>query len=228
MRALVVDSDVSGGKSLSSELKRHGFDVQECSTGSEALEIHDKFDLLLVDLRLSDIDGLEVCRTVRAVSDVPIIAFTDSGVNLDRILCLQAGCDDCMAKPYGLRELLARIEAVLRRTRLRAAPAAGAAPLALGSLCIDPETRAVRLNGRPISLTRKEFDLLYRLASEPHTVHSRAQLMADVWGFHSSGYTPGARASRTIDTHVSALRTKLGARDWIVTVRGVGFRFGRP
>ncbi|MYR46945.1 response regulator transcription factor [Streptomyces sp. SID5910] len=227
MHALVVDSDAAESSFLSAELQRHGFDAQECVTGAEALEIHDKFDLLLLDLRLPDIDGLEVCRAVRATSDIPLIAFAAGDHGLDRVLCLQAGADDCLAKPYGLRELIARIEAVLRRSGpARTAPRPATDPLARGSLCIDPLTREVRLNGRLVHLTRKEFDLLHRLAADPHTVHSRARLMTDLWGY-PAGYVPDARASRTIDTHVSALRAKLGAPDWVLTVRGVGFRFGR-
>ncbi|NED81175.1 response regulator transcription factor [Streptomyces sp. SID11233] len=226
MRILVVDSDRSNGNILSAQLRRHGYDVETCATGTDALERHAKFDLLLIDLLLPDIDGLEVCRAVRVSSDIPVIAFTDAGMKLDRILCLQAGCDDCMAKPYGFRELLARIDAVLRRSRPSSAGSSRAAAIAHGSLCIDPETREVRLNGRLINLTLKEFDLLHRLASEPHTVHSRASLMAGVWGFPGR-QVPGPRASRTIDTHVSAVRSKLGSADWIITVRGVGFRMGR-
>ncbi|MFC9492738.1 response regulator transcription factor [Streptomyces hydrogenans] len=230
MHALVVDADPAESSLISDELKRHGFDAMKCVTGAEALDMHEEFDLLLLDLRLPDIDGLEVCRAVRATSDIPLIAFASADRGLDRVLCLQAGADDCLAKPYGPRELIARIEAVLRRARparaARAATRRTPAVLARGSLCIDPATREVRLNGRLIKLTRKEFDLLHRLAAEPHTVHSRARLMADLWGYRE-GYAPDARASRTIDTHVSAIRTKLGAPDWIVTVRGVGFRFGR-
>ncbi|MGN5633851.1 response regulator transcription factor [Streptomyces sp. AC154] len=226
MRVLVVDSDRSNGNRLSTQLKLHGHDVEVCTTGTDALERHEKFDLFLIDLLLPDIDGLEVCRTVRAKSDIPVIAFTDAGMKLDRILCLQAGCDDCMAKPYGFRELLARIDAVLRRSRPEPARSARATAIAHGSLCIDPETREVRLNGRLVDLTLKEFDLLHRLASEPHTVHSRASLMAGVWGFPGR-HIPGTRTSRTIDTHVSAVRAKLGSPDWIITVRGVGFRMGR-
>ncbi|MFE5048937.1 response regulator transcription factor [Streptomyces sp. NPDC056637] len=228
MHALVVDSDLAESSFITAELQRHGFDAMECVTGAEALDIHEKFDLLLLDLRLPDIDGLEVCRAVRAESDIPLIAFASADRGLDRVLCLQAGADDCLAKPYGLRELIARIEAVLRRSQAAQIPSRPApAALARGSLCIDPATREVRLNGRVVKLTRKEFDLLHRLAAEPNTVHSRSRLMADLWGYSSGGYTPDVRASRTIDTHVSAIRAKLGAPDWIVTVRGVGFRFGR-
>jgi DNA-binding response OmpR family regulator len=226
MQVLVADSDTIGVDSLSAELHRHGFDTEQCSTGAEALEKYAKFDFFLIDLALPDIDGLEVCRLLRAASDIPIIAFTDPGTDLDRILCLQAGCDDCMAKPFGFRELLARIEAVLRRSSSQPTALLRSQPLVIGSLCIDPDTREARINGRLIKLTRIEFCLLLQLASQPQTVFSRAQLMADVWGYQQDGRPLSAKASRTIDTHVSALRKKLGDPSWIVTLRGIGFRMG--
>ncbi|MFD8220604.1 response regulator transcription factor [Streptomyces sp. NPDC059697] len=226
MQVLVADSGAIGADSLSAELHRHGFSTALCGTGAEALERYPKFDFFLIDLALPDIDGLEVCRLLRAASDIPIIAFTDPGTDLDRILCLQAGCDDCMAKPFGFRELLARIEAVLRRSGSRSAARLLSEPIVIGSLCIDPDTREVRINGRLINLTRIEYCLLHQLASHPQTVFSRAQLMADVWGYQYDGRPLSAKASRTIDTHVSALRKKLGDPSWIVTLRGIGFRMG--
>lgn len=226
MQVLVADSDRIGVDVLTAELGRHGFIAEHCATGAEALEKYAQFDFFLIDLGLPDIDGLEVCRSLRAASDIPIIAFTEPGTGLDRILCLQAGCDDCLAKPYGFRELLARIEAVLRRSAGRPAEQPRSRPISIGSLCIDPDTREVRLNGRPIALTRIEFALLHRLASEPQTVFSRAQLLSDVWDYRYDGRPPSAKASRTIDTHVSTLRKKLGDPSWIVTLRGIGFRMG--
>ncbi|WP_329140022.1 response regulator transcription factor [Streptomyces sp. NBC_01476] len=226
MRVLVADSDTIGVDSLSAELHRHGFDTEQCGTGAEALEKYPKFDFFLIDLALPDIDGLEVCRLLRSASDIPIIAFTGPGTDLDRILCLQVGCDDCLTKPFGFRELLARIEAVLRRSRSRSPGSLRSQPIMIGSLCIDPDTREVRINGRLINLTRIEFCLLRQLASQPQTVLSRAQLMADVWGYQNDGRPLSAKASRTIDTHVSALRKKLGSPSWIVTHRGIGFQMG--
>ncbi|AUY52703.1 MULTISPECIES: response regulator transcription factor [Streptomycetaceae] len=226
MQVLVADSDTIGVDGLSAALRRHGFDTDHCRTGAEALERYPKSDFFLIDLALPDIDGLEVCRLLRAASDIPIIAFTEPGTDLDRILSLQAGCDDCMAKPLGFRELLARIEAVLRRAGSRPAALPRSQPIAIGSLCIDPDTRETRINGRPVKLTRIEFSLLHQLASKPQTVFSRAQLMADVWDYQYDGRPLGAKASRTIDTHVSALRKKLGDPCWIVTLRGIGFRMG--
>ncbi|MYS19310.1 DNA-binding response regulator, OmpR family, contains REC and winged-helix (wHTH) domain [Streptomyces sp. DvalAA-14] len=226
MQVLVADSDTIGVDSLSAALHRHGFDTEQCGTGAEALAKYPKFDFFLIDLALPDMDGLEVCRLLRAVSDIPIIAFTDPGTDLDRILCLQAGCDDCMAKPFGFRELLARIEAVLRRSNSATATLLRSQPIVIGSLCIDPDTREVRINGRLIELTRIEYCLLHQLASQPQTVFSRDRLMADVWGYQHDGRPLGIKASRTIDTHVSALRKKLGDPSWIVTLRGIGFRMG--
>ena len=226
MQVLVADSDPVGVDGLSAELHRHGFDTEQCGTGAEALEKYPKFDFFLIDLALPDIDGLEVCRLLRAASDIPIIAFTDAGTDLDRILCLQAGCDDCMAKPFGFRELLARIDAVLRRSSAKPTAFLRSQPIVIGSLTIDPDTREVRVKGRLIKLTRIEFCLLHQLASQPQTVFSRTQLMADVWGYRHDGRPLSAKASRTIDTHVSALRKKLGDPSWIVTLRGAGFRMG--
>ncbi|MBD0734341.1 response regulator transcription factor [Streptomyces sp. CBMA29] len=226
MRVLVADSDAIGVGSLSTELQRHGFDIEQCGTGAEALEKYSTFDFFLIDLALPDMDGLEVCRLLRSASDIPIIAFTDPDTELDRILCLQAGCDDCMAKPFGYRELHARIEAVLRRSGPQLSAAVRSQPIVIGSLCVDPDTREVRVNGRLIRLTRIEFCLLLQLASQPQTVFTRTQLMADVWGYQHDGRPLSARASRTIDTHVSALRKKLGDPSWVVTLRGIGFRMG--
>lgn len=226
MQVLVAESDTVYVDNLRAELHRHGFETEQCGTGAEALERYPKFDFFLIDLALPDIDGLEVCRLLRAASDIPIIAFTDPGTDLDRILCLQAGCDDCMAKPFGFRELLARIEAVLRRSGSRPTAFLRSQPIMIGSLCIDRDTREARINGRVIELTRIEFRLLLQLAAQPQTVFSRARLMADVWGYQDDGQPLSAKASRTIDTHVSALRKKLGDPSWIVTLRGIGFRMG--
>ncbi|MEU7608253.1 response regulator transcription factor [Micromonospora sp. NPDC049204] len=227
MRALVVDSDNSRRADLSAQLKRHGFDVTECGTGAEAIGTLDRSDLMLIDLCLRDMDGVEACRRVRATSDVPLIAFTEQHMAVERVLSLQAGCDDCVTKPYGVRELLARIEAIMRRVRAGAGRTRSGAVIIRGDLHIDPRVREVRVHGNPVQLTRKEFDLLHHLAGEPDVVHSRTRLATEVWGFPADTYTPSLTTSRTIDTHVSALRTKLGDRDVIVTVRGVGFRLGR-
>lgn len=174
-------------------------------------------DLVLLNLELPDLDGLEVCRGIRASCDIPIIAVTARCTELDRVLGLHAGLDDYLVRPYGFRELIARIEAVMRRARPQW-PAVQT--ISRGPLRINFSTREVCLNDQLINVTRKEFDLLYLLARQPETVVSRKQIMSQVWDVEWTG------CSRTIDTHVNSLRKKLGASTWIITVRGVGFRFG--
>lgn len=216
-RVLVAESDIDDANCLVKGLRRHSHEVEHVATGRAALRSYETADLILLDLELPDLDGLEVCRDIRQVSDIPIIAVTGRGSELDRVLGLQAGADDYLVKPYGFRELMARMEAVMRRV-VRQPSAAGAA-ISRGPLSIDAGAREVCLEGRRIDVTRKEFDLLYLLASYPDTVIPRKQLMQRVWG--------DSWSRRTVDTHVSSLRSKLGCSGWIITVRGVGFRFGQ-
>ncbi|WP_335983932.1 response regulator transcription factor [Streptomyces sp. CA2R106] len=214
-RVLVVDADADRAGSLTAQLRRHGHDPVGVGHGSAALTAYEDVEMVLLDLDLPDLDGLEVCRALRAVSRVPIIIVTSRRSELDCVLGLHAGADDYVTKPYGLRELMARMEAVLRRTRWE--PAA-ARDIRHGRLHIDVDSREVSVDEEPVALTRKEFDLLYLLASQPDTVIPRKQLLQQVWG--------DSWSRRTIDTHVSSLRGKLGGSGWVVTVRGVGFRLG--
>ncbi|MDH6132644.1 DNA-binding response OmpR family regulator [Kitasatospora sp. MAA4] len=216
MRVLVVEADEKAADALVGRLGRHGHEVDRVDSGRAALNAWEQADLVLLDLELPDLDGVEVCRDIRTRSSTPVITFTAADTALDRVLSLQAGADDCLVKPYCYRELLARINAVMRRT---AAPPAADTVLR-GRLRIDPRSRRVLLGERVVEVTRKEFDLLYLLASLPETVVSRRDLMAKVWA------EDGTNSSRTVDTHVSTLRNKLGDGDWIVTVRGVGYRLG--
>lgn len=218
-RVLVAEKESAEAESLASGIRRQGHEVVIVGTGSAALQVHDESDLLLLDFELPDLDGLEVCRAIRSVSDVPIIAVTSRGSELDLVLGLQAGADDFVVKPYGFRTLLARMDAVMRRARPQpaAAPAAAAVPVH-GPLRIDPTSRTVTLDDRVVEMTRKEFDLLYVLATNPGTVIPRERLIRQVWG--------DSWSRRTLDTHVSSVRRKLGASTWILTVRGIGFRLG--
>jgi DNA-binding response OmpR family regulator len=216
MRVLVVEADVAEAGRLVSGLVRQGHMVDHVASGRAALERYEQADLVLLGLELPDLDGVEVCRSIRADADTPVITLTAGDTELDRVLILQAGADDCMVKPYGFRELVARMNAVARRA-ISPRPAHA---ISRGSLRIDSRSRQVRLDDRVIEVTRKEFDLLYLLASLPDTVFSRKELMAQVWS------DEWAMSSRTVDTHVSTLRNKLGDGDWIVTVRGVGYRLG--
>ncbi len=222
MHVLVVEDDEKGAAVLVDGLRRSGHEATGVSTGAEALEKHWDADLILLDLGIADIDGFEVCRRIRNARDAPIIAFTERGTEADRVLGLRAGADDCLDKPCGFWELMARIEAVTRRVRGRAG--SDGALVVRGPLRIDATTRRVRLGGASIEMTRKEFDLLYRLASEPGVVFSRRRLMAEIWGDPMT-HTADTKVSRTIDTHVSVLRRKLGSNRWIRTVHGVGFCF---
>ncbi|MFJ5927762.1 response regulator transcription factor [Kitasatospora sp. NPDC092948] len=226
MHVLIVEGQDSPAQALAARFERHGYDVATVSTGAAALARCDDTDIILLNLELPDLDGLEVCRRIHSISDTPLIAFTDRGSDLDRVLGLQAGADDCLDKPYEFRELLARIEAIMRRARkARSAPSTPVGALTVGDICIDGASREVRLRGKPVQLTRKEFDLLHYLARHSDTVVSRRRLMSEIWD-DTSSHALGPRASRTIDTHVSSLRSKLGHSGWILTVRGVGFRIG--
>lgn len=215
LQILVVENHVGEAATLVRGLSRHSHRVNSVRTGAEALRLFGDADLVLLDLELPDLDGLEVCRSIRAAGDVPVIVVTGLGSELDRVLGLQAGADDYLVKPYGFRELMVRIEAVMRRVK----PQAVSGDIVNGRLRIDAAARQVRVDGAVVELTRKEFDLLHLLASRPGTVVTRKQITAQVWGESCS--------RRTIDTHVSSLRGKLGGSEWILTVRGVGFRLGR-
>ena len=213
VRVLVVDPDI--GDPLIAQLRRHGHAPVGVTRGSAALQAYGDADLVLLALELPDLDGLEVCRAIRSVSRVPVIIVTARHSELDCVLGLQAGADDYVTKPYGMRELMARIEAVMCRAQWQ--PSA-VQEIRHGSLRIDVNSREVTVDGVEVALTRKEFDLLCLLASHPETVIPRKQLLHRVWG--------DTWSRRTVDTHVSSLRGKLGASGWIVTVRGVGFKLG--
>jgi DNA-binding response OmpR family regulator len=217
VRVLVVDADDRAAEQLSGQLSKQGHEVCRAASAREAFEAYEEAELLLLDLDLPDLDGVEVCRRIRGRAYTPIIAFTDSNDELDRVLSLQSGADDCIVKPCGFRELLARIGAVMRRASSHAVLPR---TISRGALHIDPGSRQVRLGDRTIEATRKEFDLLYELASVPENVLSRKELMSRVWD------DEWGMASRTVDTHVNTLRNKLGDGGWIVTVRGVGYRLG--
>jgi two-component system, OmpR family, response regulator RegX3 len=228
MRFLVVDDDDHVVSALELALKQHGHEVTTAATGVQALEAVAGVDFVLLDLGLPDLDGTEVCRRIRESSTVPIMAVTARSDELDRVLGLQVGADDYLVKPFGIRELLARIMAVSRRVEggSLAPPAsgraAGANVLRVGPLEIDLSAREATLDGKPLTLTRKEFDLLVMLAEEPGTVHTREAIIDRVWDENWFGST------RTLDVHIGTLRSKLGGYDWVTTVRRVGFRLSPP
>jgi DNA-binding response OmpR family regulator len=217
LRILVAEPDPVSAEPLIRGLRRHGHRAEVVHTGDKALVEYQSADLLLLDLELPDVDGLEICRGIRAVSDVPIITISARAEEIDCVLGLQAGSDDYLVKPYGFRELMARIDAVMRRARPQAARDR---VIAHGPLRIDAGCREVRVGERVVGVTRKEFDLLHLLASQASNVVSRQQIMSQIW------QDVWSESTRTIDTHVSSLRSKLGSGSWIITVRGVGFQLG--
>ncbi len=214
MRILLVEDEDAIAEPLADGLRREGFVVDRAATGSEALAAAAS-DLVLLDLRLPDLDGLDVCRRLRERSDVPIIVVTARGEEADRVVGLELGADDYVVKPFGLRELIARIRAVSRRTSSRGSTTE---PLRIGALEVDERARRATLGGRELELTPKEFDLLAALARDPGAAISRRRLLEEVWE------TTWYGSAKTIDVHVAALRRKLGDPGWIETVRGVGFR----
>lgn len=219
---LVVEDDPTIGEPLAEALTREGFTVSWVTTGADALASTASPDLILLDLGLPDLDGREVCRRLRGQSQVPIIVLTARDDDVERVLLLEMGADDYVLKPFGFRELVARIRAVRRRSTSTAAATspvpAGDAPAADG-LLVDRRSRRVVLDGIEVDLTPKEFDLLALLASEPGRAFTRDQLIQEVWDEHWWGPT------KTLDVHISAVRKKLGDPGWITTLRGVGYRF---
>jgi DNA-binding response OmpR family regulator len=215
---LVVEDEDAIADPLVAGLRREGYDVSRVATGEGALDASPA-DLVLLDLRLPDIDGFDVCRQLRERSRVPIIVLTARGEEADRVVGLELGADDYVVKPYGLRELIARIRAVMRRT---ASLGGASGPLRIGGLEVDERARRAILDGNELELTPKEFDLVAALARDPGAAISRQRLLAEVW--QTSWYG----SSKTIDVHVAALRRKLGDPGWIETVRGVGFRLRAP
>lgn len=218
VQILVVEDEDAIADPLVNGLRREGYDVSRVATGEEALAAAST-DLVLLDLRLPDIDGLDVCRSLRERSRVPIIVLTARGEEADRVVGLELGADDYVVKPYGLRELIARIRAVMRRS---ASLASDDGPLCVGALEVDERARRATLDGCELELTPKEFDLLATLARDPGAAVSRQHLLAEVW------QTTWYGSAKTIDVHVAALRKKLGDPGWIETVRGVGFRLRVP
>ena len=214
MRVLVVEDEDAIADPLLEGLGREGFEVERAATGQDALSAAEP-DLVLLDLRLRDIDGLVVCRRLRERSRVPIIVVSARGEEVDRVVGLELGADDYIVKPYGLRELVARIHAVMRRLEPRAGDVT---PMRVDGLVVDRRARRVTLDGDPLPLTPREFDLLALLASDPGAAISRERIFGDVWETRWFG------SPKTIDVHIAALRRKLGDPGWIETVRGVGFR----
>ncbi len=223
MRVLLVEDDHAIAETLVERLESERYDVTWVSTGAEALDAGPTADLVLLDLGLPDMDGIDVCRRLRESTTSPIIMLTARDSETDRVLGLELGADDYLGKPFGFRELHARMRAVIRRSG-----AGGAADgidghvVEAGPVRIDLRTRDVTVDGSAVELTPREYDLLVHLSRDPGTVHPRQRILEEVWDANWFGPT------KTLDVHVAALRRKLGDPSLIETIRGVGFRLRPP
>jgi DNA-binding response OmpR family regulator len=223
VRILVVDDEPIVTEVIERYLRREGYEVHLAADGARGLELSRSVapDLVVLDVMLPKLDGLEVCRTLRAEGNMPIILLTARGEESDRILGLGLGADDYVVKPFSPGELVARIKAVLRRAR--ATPAADAGALRYGDLRIVPRQRVVEVSGKSVDLTAKEFDLLHFLASHANQVFTREQLLDQVWDYEYVG------DASTVTVHVRRLREKVESDPvrprWVKTVWGVGYKF---
>jgi DNA-binding response OmpR family regulator len=216
-RILVVEDEPVINQAITDRLSAEGFDVVQAWDGPGAVEVFGAAepDLVVLDVMLPGYDGHEVCRRIQAERPVPVLMVTARDDEADILIGLGVGADDYLTKPFRMRELVARIGALLRRVD-RAAELVSSRPLELGDLTVDPGARKVWLGEDEVRLTPTEFDLLACLATAPGHVLTREKLMADVWGW------PGASGTRTVDSHVKALRSKIGA-ERVRTVHGVGY-----
>jgi DNA-binding response OmpR family regulator len=214
---LLVEDDPSVAASVIDGLRNNEFTITHVDNGQKAIDavaLHAP-DLVLLDLGLPDMDGQAVCKTLRLTSKIPIIILSARSEELDRVLALEVGADDYLVKPFGMRELIARINAVSRRTTHNEAAASAQT---IGSLTIDRRTQRIFIDNEEIQLTSKEFDLLAYLASDPGAVFRRNDIMREVWD------TDWYQTTKTVDAHIASLRKKLNHQEWIEAVRGVGFR----
>jgi len=226
-KILIVDDEPNLRHTVSYNLRRAGHDVLTAADGEAALAIAQEqtIDLVILDIMLPGIDGFEVCRRLRERGSVPVLMLTARDAEIDRVVGLEIGADDYLVKPFSMRELLARVKAMLRRAEMDRSAAQPEAEdwLEAGELAISLSQRRVTVAGAEVILKPREFDLLAFLARRPGRVFSRDQLLMEVWGYDFAGGT------RTVDVHVRSLRDKLGDRadrpSWIETVWGVGYRF---
>jgi DNA-binding response OmpR family regulator len=223
-RILLVDDEQAVQTLLTYPLRKEGYEVVGATDGQQALDrfSEERFDLVVLDIMLPKLDGIEVCRRLRTRSQVPIIMLTAKGDEIDKVAGLEMGADDYITKPFSVREFRSRVKAALRRGTM-AGPGAPEEPIRQGDLEIDFERRAVSLNGDSVQLTYVEFEILATMAASPGRVYTREMLLEHIWG--DSTY----RDPRTVDVHIRHLREKLESDpkspEYLFTVRGVGYRF---
>jgi DNA-binding response OmpR family regulator len=225
-RVLVVDDERSLARLVATYLGREGYAVECVFDGAAALEAAQRVepDVVVLDLMLPEVDGIEVCRRLRTFSDCYILMLTARADEVDKLVGLGVGADDYLTKPFSMRELVARVRVMLRRPRTPTAGSVEEAPRRFGTLEIDVVGREVRLDGQPVDLTRTEFEVLATLSARPKVAFNRAQLIDAVWG------TTWVGDEHLVDVHIAHLRRKLGddpsATRFIRTVRGIGYRMG--
>lgn len=230
MRVLLVEDDPAVASGVRDGLTNNGYTVDYVANGTAALAAvasEPSPDIVLLDLGLPDIDGQDVCRSIRADSQIPIIVISARGDEVDKVVGLELGADDYLAKPFGIRELIARMRAVTRRSattpaNVSSAPNPTTGQQQIGTLLIDRRAQRVFLSDLEVTLTAKEFALLSFLAEDPGAVCRRTDILNQVW--ETDWYGP----TKTVDAHVASIRKKLGDARWIESVRGVGFRLGNP
>lgn len=225
-KIVIVEDDPQCSKLVATKLEAEGFEVSVAETGEEGLKLVEAEmpDLLLLDLILPGIDGLEVCRRIRRKYDLPVIMLTAKDDEIDAVIGLEVGADDYITKPFGTRELVARVRAMLRRVKINREHTEPLEHLSFPDLEVDIPKRSVVVQGEPVHLTPKEFGLLVYLASRPNVVFKREDIIRDIWG-----RADGGGDLRTVDTHIKRLRRKIEegrAVPWsIATVWGVGYKF---
>lgn len=223
MRVLLVEDDPAISQPLMRALAREGIEATLVATGADAMGAAADHEVVLLDLGLPDVDGLIVCREIRRLHPhVAVIVVTARAGEMDRVTLLELGADDYVIKPFGQRELIARIRAVHRRTGRTADDVVEDEPVTVGRVSVDHRMRKVTVDEEEIRLTPKEFDLLSFLLEDAGAVRTRDEILRSVWDEHWFG------SSKTLDVHMASLRRKLGVPDLIETVRGVGFRINSP
>ncbi len=226
-KVLVVDDEKLIVKGIRFSLEQDDMEVDCAYDGEEAVAKakENTYDIILLDLMLPKLDGLEVCQQIREFSDVPIVMLTAKGEDMDKILGLEYGADDYITKPFNILEVKARLKAIMRRTAQRNAPEKAAKLMEAGDMVLDADGRRVTIAGKEINLTAKEFDLLELLVFHPNKVYSRENLLTQVWGYE----TPGPGDVRTVDVHIRRLREKIEENPsepkYVHTKWGVGYYF---